>query len=205
MVARQARKPRPEAPHLERRRFSADEYERMIEAGILGKEERLELVGGEIVCMAAIGPRHQECVDRTNHCFRQHLPNNAILRVQGSFRQSDVLEPQPNILILRYRDDFYRSRLPGPADVLLLIEVADSSLRYDRTTKSGWYASAGVREFWIEDVQGDCVHVFRSPCEGHYHDIFTVRRGHTIAPLAFPELMLSLDDLLGAPPAPAAE
>jgi Uma2 family endonuclease len=202
MVAKQARKPKPDALP-QRRRFTADEYERMIEVGILRKEERVELLEGEVFCMAAIGPRHQECVDRTTHWFRLHLPDNAILRVQGSFRQSETFEPQPDILILRYRDDFYRSRLPNPEDVLLLIEVADSSLAYDRNTKSRWYASANIREFWIEDVKGDCIHVFRSPSGDRYRDVFTARRGETIAPLAFPELTLSLDDLLGAPPAPA--
>ncbi len=204
MVAKQARKPTTAVPQLERRRFTADEYERLIEAGILREDERLELWAGEIVCMSPIGRRHQARVAWLNDRFAHATRDRAIVWVQGSFRIDGGWEPQPDVLLLRRRDDFYESALPGPADVLLLIEVADTSLEYDRDTKLPRYAAAGIVEVWIEDLPGDRLLVYREPKDGRYLTALTLGRGETIAPLAFPELALALDDLLGTPPAPAA-
>ncbi|HZQ34913.1 MAG TPA: Uma2 family endonuclease [Dehalococcoidia bacterium] len=111
-------------------------------------------------------------------------------------------EPQPDLVLLRPRDDLYESGLPGPDDVLLLIEVADTSLAYDRDDKLPLYAAAGIIEVWIEDLPGDRLFVHREPQDGRYRTALTLTRGDAITPLAFPELSLSLDDLLGMPPAP---
>jgi Uma2 family endonuclease len=167
VVAKRARKPEPEVA-LQRRRFSADEYERMIETGILRDDERLELWEGDILCMSPVGKRHQARVTWLNDHFASATHGRAIVWVQGSFRMHDGAEPQPDLLLLRYRDDFYESALPEPADVLLLVEVADTSLVHDRDEKLPRYAAAGIIEVWIEDLSGDRLLAYREPRGGRY-------------------------------------
>ena len=203
MVAKPVGKPRS-ATLLQRRRFSADEYERMIETGILTEDERVELVKGEIICMAPIGVRHVAAVNRHTNRFSRLLPD-IIVSVQNPIRLPQGSQLQPDVALLRPSDDFYEDRLPEAGDVLLLIEVADTSLDYDRDTKLPLYAEAGIVEVWIEDLPGDQLLVYREPKDGHYRTAFTAKRGDTLAPLAFPELTLALDDLLGLPPASTAQ
>jgi hypothetical protein len=119
-------------PHLERRRFTADEYQRMGEVGILSADERLELIDGEIATMTPIGPPHAAAVDRASVSFVTTVNRRAIVRVRGSVRLDFLTEPEPDVVLLRPRADFYASAHPGPQDILLIVEIADSSLRYDR-------------------------------------------------------------------------
>ncbi len=123
------------AVSLTRRRFTASEYNRMAEAGILSEDDRLELIDGEIIEMAPIGRRHQACVDRLTLFFVSSLGNLAQIRIQGPVRLSEQTEPQPDLAMLRPRPDFYASGHPTPADVLLLVDVAETSSRYDRRVK----------------------------------------------------------------------
>src|SRR5437763_8245671 len=120
---------------ITKRYFNVDEYHRMAEAGILSEDDRVELIEGEIVEMSPIGVRHNACIDRLNALLNRYATPSAIVRVQGSVRLSDLSEPQPDIALLRFRDDFYGSGQPGTGDILLLIEAADSSLGYDRGVK----------------------------------------------------------------------
>lgn len=180
-----------------RRLFTADEYQRMGVAGVFRPDERLELLEGVIVCMSPIGARHQRWVDWLARWFHLRVGDVAIVRTQGSFRMNDGSEPQPDLLLLRYRDDFYGAAPPGPKDVLLLIEVSDTTLRFDHDTKLPLYAAAGIVEVWIADVERERVLVYRAPQDGKYTQQTIVRRGGTLTPAAFPDLILPLNDLLG--------
>src|SRR5438552_12280642 len=140
---------------VRRRRFTVEEYHRMAEAGILSEDDRVELIEGEIVQMSPIGPRHSACVDRLNALFTSRLRRRAIVRVQNPIVLSRWTEPQPDLTLLRPRADFYAERHPGPADVLLAVEVAETSGVYDRGTKLALYARARIPEVWLVDVRGD--------------------------------------------------
>ena len=185
-----------------RRLFTVDEYECMAEAGVLHEDERVELIEGEIVRMAAIGARHAMCVTDLQEWFMPRLLGRAIVRGQNPLRLARS-EPEPDILIVRLRADRYGAAHPGPADVLLLIEVAQSSLGYDRQRKLPLYAAAGIPEVWIADLDGERMLVHREPQRRRYASVVTVERGDLLTPLAFPDLTLTLDDVLG--PAPGKE
>jgi hypothetical protein len=183
---------------LRHRRFTADEYYRMAEAGILRHDDRVELVDGEIVEMTPIGSRHAACVDRVMVLLSRSLAGQGILRVQGPVRLDPHSEPQPDLSVLRSRADFYASAHPGPDDVLLLVEVADASLRYDRDIKVGLYARAGIPETWLVDLQSDRVEVFRHPTPQGYRASRQLRRGERLASQALPPVSFLVDDMLGA-------
>jgi Uma2 family endonuclease len=184
-------------PELQRRLFSIDEYERMIAAGILQEGERVELLGGEIYCMAAMGARHFACVMDVYDWFRLRLGNRATVRAQGPLRLPPNYEPEPDIALVRHRSDSYRTAHPGPADVMLVIEMADTSLRSDRELTLPRYAAAGIPDTWQVDLPGERILVHREPKDGVYTSIATFRRGDTLSPLAFPDLTLAVSDVLG--------
>src|SRR5438034_1622223 len=148
---------------LTRRLFTVDDYHRMTDAGILLEDDRVELIEGELIEMAAIGNRHNAAVDRLTELFVERLQRRAIVRVQGSVRLNDRNEPQPDLVILRRRPDFYENAPAGPGDALLVIEVADSSLDFDLEIKAPLYARTGLPEFWIVDLEDRNVRVFREP------------------------------------------
>jgi Uma2 family endonuclease len=182
---------------LVRRRFTVDEYQRMAEAGILNRGDRVELIHGEIVHMTAVGHDHASCLSRLTHLLFERLHRRAVLWPQNPLVILPDSEPEPDIILLGWRDDFYRHELPGPQDVALLIEVADISLRYDRHIKGPLYAEAGVRDYWIVDVVGDAVEVYREPDAGRFRHTQRVGRGATLAPLAFQDVTLAVADILG--------
>ncbi len=131
-------------PRLLRRPFTVAEYHRMAEAGVLGEDDRVELLEGEIVQMTPIGSRHAACVARLTHLFVDRLQGRAQVNVQNPVHLSERSEPQPDLALLRPRPDFYARAHPGPADVLLLVEVAETSSDVDWTVKIPLYAGAGV-------------------------------------------------------------
>jgi Uma2 family endonuclease len=180
-----------------RRRFTLDEYHRMVQAGILNEDDRVELIRGEIVQMAPIGRDHASCVARLNHLLLGRLHGRVVLWPQNPLVILPDSEPQPDIILLGWRDDFYRRALPGPADVALLIEVAASSLDYDRRLKGPLYAEAGVRDYWIVDLEGDAIEVRRDPTRAGFQRTERVLRGGTLTPLAFPDVTLAAADILG--------
>jgi Uma2 family endonuclease len=179
-------------PHL----FTVEEYYRMAQTGILGEDDRVELINGEIVEMTAIGSRHQACVDRLNALFSRLLAGAAVVRVQGPIRLDDYSEPEPDVALLRARRDYYADGHPGPGDVLLVVEVADSSAAYDTGPKALLYAVAGIPEVWILDLTLGEVQVCRSPGGNGYGEVGPLRPGAQLVPLAFPELRIDVDDLL---------
>ena len=180
-----------------RRRFTVDEYHQMARAGILNEDDRVELIRGEIVHKMVIGSRHAACVARLNELLVARLRGRAILWPQNPLTILPDSEPEPDIILLRHRADFYAAELPGPDDVALLVEVADTSLRYDRRVKGLLYAEAGIREYWIVDLAGDAVEVFREPGPHGFQRTDRVGRGGTLTPLAFPDTPLAAADVLG--------
>jgi Uma2 family endonuclease len=180
-----------------RRRFSVSEYDRIAEAGILKPTERVELIDGEIIVMSPTGSRHAACVDRLSTWLHDLLKARAILRVQGPLRLDDLSEPEPDLVALRPRSDFYASGHPGAGDCYLVIEVCDSSASYDRGTKLPLYARAGVPEVWLVDLNRELVESYRGPLGELYTENRTLPRGQSLAPEAFPDVVLGVDAILG--------
>jgi Uma2 family endonuclease len=186
------------AVDLRRRRFTIDEYERMAETGILDEDERVELIEGEIVEMSPIGPPHASIVARMTAVLVPRLAGRAILWSQSSLLlRAQTSYFQPDLILLRPRNDYYRSANPEPRDALLVIEVMDSSVYRDRRVKLPLYARARVEEGWLVDVSADTVEICREPIGRRYRSTRVVARGEQIAALAFPDVSLAVTDLLG--------
>ncbi len=182
-------------PH--RRLFTVDEYCAMADAGILCEDERVELLDGEIIVMPPIGEPHEDSTDILNSDLSHLLRGRARVRVQNSVRLDDYGLPQPDIAVVRMRDDYNRRR-PTPEDVLLLIEIADSSLRLDREIKLARYAAAGIPEVWIANVPARQVEAHSDPVDGSYRSRRVVTADGSISPLAFPDVALAVGDFLRA-------
>jgi Uma2 family endonuclease len=180
---------------ITRRRFTVHDYHRMGEAGILHEDDRVELIEGQIVEMAAIGTRHFTCVNHLNRLLVRGVGDAAIVSVQNPVRLDEHTEPQPDLTVLRVRD--YRESLPVPEDVLLLIEVSDTTLAYDRGVKLPLYARAGIREVWIVDLVGEVIERHTDPSEDGYRHTERARQGGEIEPAALPELSISVEAVLG--------
>ena len=179
-----------------RRPFTVAEYDRMVAVGILGKEDRVELIEGEVLKMSPIGDRHMACVDRISALLLPPLLGKAIVRIQGSLSLGDYSKPQPDLILLEYRADYYAPKAAVSGDALLVIEVSDSSVRYDRGHKLKVYARHHIREVWIVDLSTDTLVVFRDPNSGGYQLQLTLQPGEAVAPLAFRDLQLSVSHLL---------
>ena len=179
--------------------FTVEEYHRMGEAGIFGPGERVELIDGEIIQMTAIGHRHMVCVNRATSLFIRAFGENAVVSPQNPVQLSDWTEPEPDLVVFKPRSDFYDGKKPMPEDVLFAVEVADTSLRYDRNVKLPRFAAAGIPEMWIEDLNNDVLLVYRDPQGNHYESVLTLKRGDFVSPLAFPNVRFAIDDLFGDP------
>ena len=177
--------------------FTVDEYCRMAEAGILAENDRVELIEGEIIQMSPIGRKHAARVDRATDLFTAAFRGKAIVRVQNPVRLNLYNEPVPDIALLKYRSDYYESQHPSPEDVLLIFEISDTTLRYDRNVKLPIYANCGIPEAWIQDVKGNALLVYRDPAGKRYKTQITLHQGETIALAAFPDITLRVDELLG--------
>jgi Uma2 family endonuclease len=182
---------------LQRYRFTVDQYHQMAEAGIFDPDCRVELIDGEIFEMSPVDPWHSGVVDRLTHRFVTALGDRAVVHVQNPVGLDPRSEPQPDVVLLKPRADFYGTAHPGPEHALLLVEVASTSLQHDRGRKLPLYARAGVPEVWIVNRQADAVEVFRASSSGAYREQDMRRRGQHVAPSAFPDLRLSVDDVLG--------
>jgi len=177
--------------------FTVDEYHRMVDAGILAENDRTELIEGEIIQMSPIGKRHAACVDRATELFVAAFIGKAIVSVQNPVRLNNYNEPQPDIVVLRKRADYYASRSRTPADTFFVIEVSDTTLRYDTKVKLPIYARSGIAEVWIENLQEDVLLVCRDPVGENYTTQLTRSRGESIFPLEFPDAVFKIEELLG--------
>ncbi|MBI4520288.1 MAG: Uma2 family endonuclease [Gemmatimonadetes bacterium] len=182
---------------LQRRLFTVDEYHDMLRAGILSEDDRVELIAGQILKKMTIGSRHAAVVNRLNRRFTEQLADRVVVSVQNPVRLSDLSEPEPDIAILRPRPDFYSDAHPRPADVMLFVEVADSSLPFDREVKLPLYAVASIPEMWLVDLVEDRIVAHRRPTHGRYEEVEVYRPGDYIQPVALPELSLAVGEILG--------
>ncbi len=178
-----------------RRLFTRGEYHRMAEVGILKPNDRVELIRGEIVEMSPPGRRHVAFVNNLTQLLVLRLAGHAIVSVQNPVVLADDTEPQPDLTILRRRPVPYKEREAYTEDVLLLIEVAESSLAYDRSTKLKLYAEAGIAEYWVIDCVGESIEVYRTPGAGRYRDVTRVVGPATITLQAFPDVALTTGEI----------
>lgn len=185
------------AVELTRRLFDVDEYHRMAEVGILTDEDRVELIDGEIVQMTPIGAPHSRCVMFLNDAFVRRLEGRAIVSPQLSVRLHRRTEPQPDVMLLRPPLARYARTIPGPGDVLLIVEVADTSQYRDRVVKLPRYAAAAIPEVWIVDLAAGVIDVHREPAARGYRVSRQLGRGQEVAPTAFSDVALAVDDILG--------
>ena len=187
---------KPAAPT--QRRFTVDEYHRMGEAGVFGENDRVELLDGHIYVMSPIGSEHAACVDRLTKLFVLHADENAIVRVQSPVRLSEASEPEPDLALLAPREDNYAARHPRPDDVLLVVEVADTSLPFDREVKRSLYAQAGISELWIVNLETDRIEVYRTPQDMEYTAEQRYERDQSISLQCLPEnAPIAVNDVFG--------
>lgn len=181
------------APKPQHHRFNVSEFYRMADAGLLAGDARVELIDGEIFDMTPIGSRHAGTVKRLAERLHQTLSGQALVSVQDPIRLGDLSEPEPDIALLRPRPDFYTNSHPEAGDVLLIIEVADSSLEYDRTRKLPLYARHGIAEAWLVDLENHRIERFSSPgAEGYQHSEPLHR---SAAPLVLPDCPIVLEGI----------
>jgi Uma2 family endonuclease len=178
-------------------KLTADEYQRMGEIGIFHEDDRVELLDGELYEMTPIGDDHIGTVNDLTTSFARRLGDRGIVSPQNPIRLDDHSEPQPDLTLLRPREDRYRRSKARPEDVLLVVEVARSSLDYDRQTKLPRYAAAGIPEAWIVNLVDDRIEVYREPAGGVYRSITIYMRGDSLAPAALPDLTVRVDEILG--------
>lgn len=177
-----------------RRPFNVEEYYRMAEVGILHENERVELIQGEIVEMSPIGDRHAACVRETQRLFHQQAGNTAVVSTQNPLLLEDLSEPLPDLAILKAGK--YR-RHPTPNEVLLIIEVSDTTEAYDREVKVPMYARSAIPEVWVVRLLAHSIRVYRHPENGTYKDVVEYWRGQSISPLMLPEISFFVDEILG--------
>lgn len=179
-----------------RMRISTDRYQKMVKTGVLTKYDRVELIEGEMLEMAPIGSRHSAVSARLNEQLVLALGQSATVVVGGPVNLGQFSEPQPDLMLLKRRADFYSERIPESADVLLLIEISDSSLSFDQGAKLGLYARHGVREYWVVDINGQRFFAYLDPAQGAFRHTGEYLIGETISPQAFPNIRIALDELL---------
>jgi len=183
---------------VRRYRFTVDEYERLAQARVLTQCDRTELLDGEIVEMTSIGDRHASVVARLTSLFARHLSDRSIVWAQNPLQLRAIRSmSQPDVVLVRPRPDFYSTGKPGADDVLLLVEVMDTSSDTDRSVKLPLYARAGIAEVWLLDLTTDRVEIFRQPTLAGYRAVEALARDERLTPQAFPDLSLTVADLLG--------
>jgi Uma2 family endonuclease len=184
-------------PIKTRKRFTVEDYYRMGETGILSENERTELIEGEIIEMSPIGDPHMIAVNRANMIFARGIGDKVVVSVQNPAFMDRYNLPQPDVVLIRPREGFYGAGKPNPEDVVLLIEVSDTSLRFDRRVKVPIYARSGIREVWVIDLQNGSVYVYRGPRDNAYSLIEMKQRSDTVSPEAFPDFRIQVSDLIG--------
>ncbi|HJQ30979.1 MAG TPA: Uma2 family endonuclease [Pyrinomonadaceae bacterium] len=185
------------AAALDKYSFTAEEFERMGEAGILRQDARLELIEGEIFEMSPIGSSHAACVNFLSRLLNRLFGDAYIVATQNPIRLDDFSEPQPDVALLRWRDDYYRGAHPQPDDVLLVIEAADTTVVTDRKTKMPLYARAGIPEAWLVNIPEEQVEVYSDPADGAYRRAEVFGRGAEARSQTVEGLAVGVTELLG--------
>ena len=180
---------------IPRRLLTLDEYHIIGAAGVLKEDDRIELIEGEMIEMAPIGSRHMAKVNRLARLFSQCVGDQAIVSVQNPIALPPLNEPQPDLALLKPRADDYEGKLPGAADVLLIVEVADTTLDYDRDSKLQIYARHGIVEAWLVDLQASTLSIYLEPGEKGYGRLLSPPRNKSISPSLLPKALIQLADL----------
>jgi len=177
-------------------RITVDQFHRMGEAGILPPGDRIELLDGEMINMAPIGSRHADTVNRLAAALLRIAGDAAVVSIQNPVQLSPLDEPQPDLMLLQKKQAGYRDALPTAGDVLLLIEVSDTTPKFDQEEKLPLYARLEIPEVWIVDLVGKQLEIYREPRSGQYRVMLERGPADTMAPQAFPEMLLNLSELL---------
>ena len=177
--------------------FDVTEYHRFADAGIFMEDDRVELINGEVVEMSPIGSLHAACVKRLAELLHEKLGKTALIGAQDPIQLDDFSEPEPDLSILKPRKNYYADAHPRPTDVLLLIEVSDTTIEYDRSVKLPLYARTEIPETWVVDLNGETIEQFSAPRDGQYTSYRVVRRAETLTSISLPTLTLSVDEILG--------
>lgn len=182
-------------PQPKRLRFTVDDYYKMIELGMLENYERAEIIDGELIQKMTIGDRHAWVVDLLNRFFSRNLADNILVRVQNPLRLSDYDEPEPDILLADL-SKYDGKRHPRPNEVILVVEVSDATLKYDRDEKLPLYAKAEIQEVWIVNLRSNVIEVHQDPELGLYQHVRIFKVGESVESKVLPDLNLNVDDIL---------
>ena len=180
-----------------KRLFTVKEYYQMFESGVFADGERLELIRGEIIKMSPIGRRHAACVIRSSDVFTRKLGDRILLSAQNPLALDNTSQPEPDVVLLKRKADCYESGIPQPQDVLLLIEIADSTINSDRELKIPLYAEHGIMEVWLVDINNACIEVYRNPTGTGYQDIQKYYRGQNLSISSSLDISIAVDEILG--------
>jgi Uma2 family endonuclease len=182
---------------LERWHFNVDQYYRLAEAGVLQPDDRVELIEGEIIRMPPIGSPHAARVTRISYVLHEVFDRRAIISVQNPVRLNDYSEPVPDAAVLKPREDFYAAHHPTPEDVLLIVEVSDSTTFTDRNVKVPLYARAGIPEVWLVNLPKQAIEVYCEPAEGKYQKTATFNHGEVLTSPTVANLSLRVEEIIG--------
>ncbi|NJM74865.1 MAG: Uma2 family endonuclease [Acaryochloridaceae cyanobacterium RU_4_10] len=178
------------------RRLTVQDYHRIADAGIFNADERVELLDGNLISMAAKGTAHSSATTRTRRVLEDGLGRSVLVRVQDPVQLDNYSEPEPDLAIVALEPMEYADRHPKPSEIFLLIEIADTSLAFDCGSKALAYARSGIAEYWVLDVRDRKLHVFRSPADRGYQSEFVLAETMQIAPLAFSNCVLEIREML---------
>ncbi len=184
------------SPVLERKKFTTDETHRMMKAGILPEESGWELINGEIIHRMTIGSRHAGTVKRINLLLNRLIADEFIIGIQDPVHIDEDNEPEPDISVLKMREDFYTESHPEPSDVLLIIEVSVSTLGFDREVKRNLYANAGIIEYWLVDVEKSTIETYKKPKDGKYFEMKIYERGDIVYLKHIEQLKLDVAEII---------
>lgn len=180
-----------------RKLFTVDEYYRMLDVGVIRPDDRIELIEGEIVQMAPMSCKHGGCITYLIQVLNELVNGKAIVNSQIPLHLNDYSEPEPDVCILKNREDFYRNAHATPKDILLVIEVSLSTLSYDLNAKIPMYANSGVIEVWVVDLENEEVHQFTEPLDGEYQNHIIHQKNETVQAQQIESAVLSVNDILG--------
>jgi Uma2 family endonuclease len=185
-----------DSPDHNLHKFTTEQYQIMYERGVFPPDDRYELINGEIRKISPIGIKHAVCVACLTKTFERKLGDHVIIWAQNPISINEHSQPQPDIALLKWRDDFYANGLPTPADILLIIEVADSTIAYDREIKTPLYAASAIAEMWLCDVNQRIIMGHTQPSDSGYKRSQRYESGDTLSLTAFPEVIFNWEDLL---------
>lgn len=177
-------------------RFTVDDYHKMIGWGMIKDVERAEIIEGELIKRMPVGNRHAACVKKLDELLRDKLGKSVTYSVQDPVRLDEFNEPQPDIALLKRRDDFYRGKQPMAEDVLLLIEVSDSTLDYDRNRKIPLYAKHEIPEVWLINLLNGTIELHSQPRDYSFNIVKILRRGEILKSEVLPDLSVSVNEIL---------